>query len=344
MTLPKGTVVNPEFPGACGVRFGTALRLSDAVLGCLAQAAPDKVPAASAGAISPVVCSLMNPATGRRHVTVVEPMIGGGGRGPDDGRRPRLRPDPRLPAQHADREHRGRRADRDAPLRPDPGFGRPGPPPGGHGDPDGLPGLPPRRHRHRARPGAVQDPAVGRGGRHLRHRRRHHREPGRPGAARHRQDRLPAAPARRHRQHPRPRRRRPRGPARAGPGAGGDRRAGRSWSARASARDAYGVVLRDGAVDEAATDARRRRSGRRGPGRNGAFDLGPVPAGPRRALAGGRVGRVRPARQHAADSGARLRQAPAVRGHPGGGADASARARRRPGGLGGRRTRPSAGR
>jgi N-methylhydantoinase B len=82
MTLPKGTVVNPEFPGACGVRFGTALRLSDAVLGCLAQAAPDTVPAASAGAISPVVCSLMNPATGRRHVTVVEPMIGGGGGGP----------------------------------------------------------------------------------------------------------------------------------------------------------------------------------------------------------------------------------------------------------------------
>ena len=82
MTLPKGTVVNPEFPGACGVRFGTALRLSDAVLGCLAQAAPDRVPAASAGAISPVVCSLMNPATGRRHVTVVEPMIGGGGAGP----------------------------------------------------------------------------------------------------------------------------------------------------------------------------------------------------------------------------------------------------------------------
>jgi N-methylhydantoinase B len=83
MTLPKGTVVNPEFPGACGVRFGTALRLSDAVLGALAQAVPTKVPAASAGAISPVVCSLMNPATGRRHVTVVEPMIGGGGAGPE---------------------------------------------------------------------------------------------------------------------------------------------------------------------------------------------------------------------------------------------------------------------
>ena len=79
MTLPRGTIVNPEFPAACGVRYGTALRLTDTVLGALAQAVPGRVPAASAGAISPVVCSLMNPSTGRRHVTVVEPMIGGGG-------------------------------------------------------------------------------------------------------------------------------------------------------------------------------------------------------------------------------------------------------------------------
>jgi N-methylhydantoinase B len=78
MTLPKGTVVNPEFPAACGTRYGTALRLNDVTLGVLAQAVPGKVPAASAGAISPEVCSLMNSATGRRHVTVVEPMIGGG--------------------------------------------------------------------------------------------------------------------------------------------------------------------------------------------------------------------------------------------------------------------------
>ncbi|MBI3978306.1 MAG: hydantoinase B/oxoprolinase family protein, partial [Chloroflexi bacterium] len=78
MTLPKGTVVNPEFPGACGVRFGTTLRVADVVLGALAQAVANRVPAAPGGAISPVVCSLMNPGTGRRHVTVVEPMIGGG--------------------------------------------------------------------------------------------------------------------------------------------------------------------------------------------------------------------------------------------------------------------------
>jgi len=79
MTLPEGSIVNPVFPAACGVRFATVLRLADVVLGALAQAVPQKVPAASAGATSPVVCSLLQPRTHRRHVTVVEPMQGGGG-------------------------------------------------------------------------------------------------------------------------------------------------------------------------------------------------------------------------------------------------------------------------
>jgi N-methylhydantoinase B len=79
MTLPEGTVVNPQFPAACGARFGTSLRLTDTVLGALTQAVPDRVPAASSGAISPVVGSLLDPVTGKRHVTVLEPMIGGAG-------------------------------------------------------------------------------------------------------------------------------------------------------------------------------------------------------------------------------------------------------------------------
>lgn len=92
MTLPKGSVVNAQFPAACGVRFGTVLRLADVVLGALAKAVPGRVPAASAGATAPVVCSLMDPRTGRRHVTVVQPMEGSGGGQIDrdgiDGREP----------------------------------------------------------------------------------------------------------------------------------------------------------------------------------------------------------------------------------------------------------------
>jgi len=79
VTLPQGSIVNPVFPAACGVRFATVLRLADLVLGAMTQAAPQKVPAASAGASAPIVCALLEPRTNQRHVTVVEPMQGGGG-------------------------------------------------------------------------------------------------------------------------------------------------------------------------------------------------------------------------------------------------------------------------
>jgi N-methylhydantoinase B len=86
VTAPQGTIVNSVFPAATGVRFGTVLRLADIVLGALVQAVPGRVPAAPAGASSPIVCSLMNPRTGRRHVTVVQPMqAAGGARADGDG-------------------------------------------------------------------------------------------------------------------------------------------------------------------------------------------------------------------------------------------------------------------
>jgi N-methylhydantoinase B len=79
MTLPEGSVVNPRFPAACGVRYATVLRIYDAVLGALAQAVPYHIPAASGGQGCMVALSLPDPEAGRRHVTVIEPMIGGGG-------------------------------------------------------------------------------------------------------------------------------------------------------------------------------------------------------------------------------------------------------------------------
>ncbi len=48
MTLPVGSVVNPQFPAACGVRYATVLRVYDAVLGALARALPHEIPAAAA--------------------------------------------------------------------------------------------------------------------------------------------------------------------------------------------------------------------------------------------------------------------------------------------------------
>lgn len=79
MTLPYGSVINPAFPAACGVRWGTVIRLADTVVGALNKAIPGKVPAASAGSISPIVCSLLDLRTGGRHVTVIQPLMGGGG-------------------------------------------------------------------------------------------------------------------------------------------------------------------------------------------------------------------------------------------------------------------------
>ena len=82
MTLPVGSVVNPQFPAACGVRYATVLRIYDAVLGALARALPAQIPAASGGQGCMVALALPDLEAGRRHVTVIEPMIGGGGARP----------------------------------------------------------------------------------------------------------------------------------------------------------------------------------------------------------------------------------------------------------------------
>jgi N-methylhydantoinase B len=83
VTAPPGTIVHSLFPAAIGVRYATVIRVFDAILGALAQALPGQVPAAPAGATSPVVASVLDPFTGQRQVQVVEPMIGGGGGRPN---------------------------------------------------------------------------------------------------------------------------------------------------------------------------------------------------------------------------------------------------------------------
>jgi N-methylhydantoinase B len=49
VTAPEATVVNPVEPGACGARGITGFRIVDTVLGALAQAVPDRVPAGGEG-------------------------------------------------------------------------------------------------------------------------------------------------------------------------------------------------------------------------------------------------------------------------------------------------------
>jgi N-methylhydantoinase B len=86
MVLPQGTIVNPDPGRAYGVRAATFIRVMDCIMACLGQALPDVTPAASAGAIAIVLVSNIDPATGKRRITVAQPLSGGsGGRPRQDG-------------------------------------------------------------------------------------------------------------------------------------------------------------------------------------------------------------------------------------------------------------------
>jgi len=76
---PKGTLVNPEYPAAVGIRHSITMRMYNVILGALAKALPDMVPAAGAGQSAIVVLSTPDESTGSRKIAVVEPMGGGGG-------------------------------------------------------------------------------------------------------------------------------------------------------------------------------------------------------------------------------------------------------------------------
>ncbi|MDA0961319.1 MAG: hydantoinase B/oxoprolinase family protein [Proteobacteria bacterium] len=77
--VPKGTVLNPEFPAAVGVRHATAIRINDAVVGTIATALPGLIPAPSGGTVVPTVIAEQNPVTGSRSVVVIQSLVGGTG-------------------------------------------------------------------------------------------------------------------------------------------------------------------------------------------------------------------------------------------------------------------------
>jgi N-methylhydantoinase B len=76
---PTGSLVNPIFPAACGVRAATMTRIFDMLLGCLGQASPEIIPAAGAGQIAIALVACYDPAEGDYRVSVVQPLSGGSG-------------------------------------------------------------------------------------------------------------------------------------------------------------------------------------------------------------------------------------------------------------------------
>jgi N-methylhydantoinase B len=77
--LAEGSVLNPTFPAAVGMRSLTATRLQDVIFGCLSQALPERMTAAPAGSISLMNILTSDPQSGRRVMAAINPLIGGGG-------------------------------------------------------------------------------------------------------------------------------------------------------------------------------------------------------------------------------------------------------------------------
>jgi len=82
LVLPEASIVNARFPAACGMRFTTAMRVHDLVVGALTKALPGEVPA---GGGNTLVVSYISTSelgeTGR--VVVANPVPAGSAGGPD---------------------------------------------------------------------------------------------------------------------------------------------------------------------------------------------------------------------------------------------------------------------
>lgn len=80
--VPRGTVLNPVFPAAVGMRSMTCMRLQGVIMGAFQRAVPDRLPAgpASGGPITNV--NTTDNRTGRRVMASIDPITGGAGGSP----------------------------------------------------------------------------------------------------------------------------------------------------------------------------------------------------------------------------------------------------------------------
>jgi len=78
LVLPEASVVNASFPAACGMRFTTAMRVHDLILGALTKAMPGVVPVAGSGVLVVTYISTSE-LGGAGRVVVANPVSGGSG-------------------------------------------------------------------------------------------------------------------------------------------------------------------------------------------------------------------------------------------------------------------------
>ena len=77
--LPEGTMVNPSFPAAVGMRSLSCARLRSLIFGAFGLAMPERMPAAPAGSSSIVNVMTYDDRTGEALIAAVNPVVGGGG-------------------------------------------------------------------------------------------------------------------------------------------------------------------------------------------------------------------------------------------------------------------------
>lgn len=77
--VPEGTVLNPVFPAAVGMRSLTCARLRSLIFGVFGLAIPDRMPAAPAGSSSIVNVMTTDDRRGRTVIAALNPVVGGGG-------------------------------------------------------------------------------------------------------------------------------------------------------------------------------------------------------------------------------------------------------------------------
>ena len=84
--LPPGSMINPQFPAAVGMRTLSAKRLQGVILGAFARALPEIMPAAAAAGGPIMNINTTDNRSGRRIMAAINPMVGGaGGRSTEDG-------------------------------------------------------------------------------------------------------------------------------------------------------------------------------------------------------------------------------------------------------------------
>ena len=84
--VPEGSVLNPLYPAAVGMRTLSVVRLIGVVIGAFAQAAPDRLPASPSSGGPVMNINTFDTASGRRVVASIDPMAGGAGGNPvEDG-------------------------------------------------------------------------------------------------------------------------------------------------------------------------------------------------------------------------------------------------------------------